>query len=63
MKIRTFFLFLLVFSLLLPFSALADEREEPIDVIIALDKSLSMIPMLQIKLICPHHHVMVSEFL
>jgi Mg-chelatase subunit ChlD len=43
MKIRTFFLILLFFSLLLPFSALADEREEPIDVIIALDKSLSMV--------------------
>ena len=43
MKIRTFFLISLVFYLLLPFSALADEREEPIDVIIALDKSLSMV--------------------
>ncbi len=43
MKNRTFFLIFLVFSLLLPFSALADEREEPIDVIIALDKSLSMV--------------------
>jgi len=43
MKIRTLSLMLLIFSLLLPFSALADEREEPIDVIIALDKSLSMV--------------------
>jgi Mg-chelatase subunit ChlD len=43
MKHRTFFLFLLVFFLILPFSAFADEREEPIDVIIALDKSLSMV--------------------
>ena len=43
MKIRTFFLISLVFYLLLPFPALADEREEPIDVIIALDKSLSMV--------------------
>ncbi|UCF97133.1 MAG: VWA domain-containing protein [Spirochaetaceae bacterium] len=42
MKIRRFFLILLVFSLYLPFSAAADEREEPIDVIIALDKSKSM---------------------
>ena len=42
MKIRLFFLILLVFSLVLPFSAAADEREEPIDVIIALDKSKSM---------------------
>jgi len=33
---------LLGFSLILPFSAAADEREEPIDVIIALDKSKSM---------------------
>jgi len=42
MKIRLFFLIVLVFSLILPFSAAADEREEPIDVIIALDKSKSM---------------------
>jgi Mg-chelatase subunit ChlD len=42
MKIRLFFLILLVFSLILPFSAAADERKEPIDVIIALDKSKSM---------------------
>ena len=42
MKFRLFFLILLGFSLILPFSAAADEREEPIDVIIALDKSKSM---------------------
>ena len=42
MKIRQFLLILLGFSLILPFSVFADEREEPIDVIIALDKSKSM---------------------
>jgi len=42
MKIRLFFLIFLVFSLLAPSSAVADQREEPIDVIIALDKSKSM---------------------
>jgi len=42
MKIHLFSLILLVFSLILPFSVAADEREEPIDVIIALDKSKSM---------------------
>ncbi len=46
MKIRPVLLILLgilfAFSLILPFSATADEREEPIDVIIALDKSKSM---------------------
>ncbi len=42
MKMRIFFLISLVLTLLLPFQAAADEREEPIDVIIALDKSKSM---------------------
>ncbi|MBN2553356.1 MAG: VWA domain-containing protein [Spirochaetales bacterium] len=42
MKIRAFCLILVVFSLILPSSIRADEREEPIDVIIALDKSKSM---------------------
>jgi Mg-chelatase subunit ChlD len=42
MKIRLFFLILLGISLIMPFYAAADERTEPIDVIIALDKSKSM---------------------
>jgi Mg-chelatase subunit ChlD len=42
MKIRLLLLILFVFSLILPLQTAADEREEPIDVIIALDKSKSM---------------------
>ena len=42
MRIRLFLLIFLGISLILPFSGFADEREEPIDVIIALDKSKSM---------------------
>ena len=42
MKMRLFSLILFVWALLFPFQAAADEREEPIDVIIALDKSKSM---------------------
>jgi Mg-chelatase subunit ChlD len=43
MKRATLTAILLAFSLLLPLSAAADIRTEPIDVIIALDKSLSMV--------------------
>jgi len=43
MKYRFFTPLFLIFLLVMPFSAIADEREEPIDVIIALDKSLSMV--------------------
>ena len=42
MKIRIFPIIVLVFTMIVPFFAAADEREEPIDVIIALDKSKSM---------------------
>jgi Mg-chelatase subunit ChlD len=42
MKFRRILLIFCIISLILPLSAAADEREEPIDVIIALDKSKSM---------------------
>ena len=42
MKLHTPILISLIFVLLSPFCASADERTEPIDVIVALDKSLSM---------------------